>query len=78
MPRPNEDKARIQCRLPRDKKADWDKLLIDNGFFFRHKENVYPMYGEFLEALLDGDSRAFSIILKIFCKIIENPLDKLK
>ena len=69
MPRPNEDKARIQCRLPKGKKEDWDKLLIDNGFFFRHKENVYPMYGEFLEALLDGDSRAFSIILKISSKI---------
>ena len=78
MPRPNEDKARIQCRLPKGKKADWDKVLIEAGFFFRHKKNTYPMYGEFLEALLDGDPRASSVILKISSKIIEKPLDKLK
>jgi hypothetical protein len=78
MPRPNENKVRIQCRLPKEKKADWDKLLIDNGFFFRHKKNTYPMYGEFLEALLDGDPRASSVILKISSKIIEKPLDKSK
>ena len=78
MSRPNEDKVRIQCRLPKEKKADWDKLLIDNGFFCKHKQNIYPMYGEFLEALLDGDPRAFSVILKIFSKIIEKPLDKLE
>lgn len=78
MSRPNEDKARIQCRLPRDKKAAWDKVLIEAGFSFRHKENIYPMYGEFLEALLDGDSRASSVILKISSKIIEKPLDKLE
>lgn len=76
MSRPNEDKARVQCRLSRDKKAAWDKFLIEAGFSFRHKENIYPMYGEFLEALLDGDSRASSVILKISSKIIENPLDK--
>ena len=64
MSRPNENKVRIQCRLPKEKKAAWDKLLIDGGFFCKHKQNIYPMYGEFLEALLDGDSRAFSIILK--------------
>jgi hypothetical protein len=68
MSRPNEDKVRIQCRLLKDKKALWDKLLIDGGFFFRQKENIYPMYGEFLEALLDGDPRALSVILKIFSK----------
>ena len=78
MPRPNEDKVRIQCRLPKGKKAAWDKVLIEAGFFFRHKKNTYPMYGEFLEALLDGDSRALSIILKIFSKIIGKPLDKLE
>jgi hypothetical protein len=78
MPRPNEDKARIQCRLPKGKKADLDKVLIEAGFFFRHKKNTYPMYGEFLEALLDGDPRALSIILKIFSKIIGKPLDKLE
>lgn len=78
MSRPNEDKARIQCRLPRDKKAAWDKLLIEAGFSFRHKENIYPMYAEFLEALLDGDSRASSVILKIFSKIIGKPVDKLE
>jgi hypothetical protein len=78
MPRPNEDKVRIQCRLPKQKKAAWDKLLIDNGFFCKHKQNTYPMYGEFLEALLDGDPRALPIILKISSKIIEKPLDKLK
>ena len=77
MPRPNEDKVRIQCRLPKQKKADLDKVLIEAGFFFRHKKNTYPMYGEFLEALLDGDPRASSVILKISSKIIENPLDKL-
>lgn len=76
MSRPNEDKARIQCRLPRDKKAAWDELLIESGFSFRHKEDIYPMYGEFLEALLDGDPRASSVILKIFSKIIEKPLDR--
>ena len=78
MSRPNEDKARIQCRLPRDKKAAWDELLIEAGFSFRHKENIYPMYGEFLEALLDGDPRALSIILKIFSKIIGKPVDELE
>lgn len=78
MSRPNEDKARVQCRLSKDKKAAWDKVLIEAGFSFRHKENIYPMYGEFLEALLDGDSRALSIILKIFSKIIEKPVDKLE
>jgi hypothetical protein len=72
MPRPNEEKARIQCRLPKGKKANLDKVLIEAGFFFRHKKNTYPMYGEFLEALLDGDPRALSIILKIFSKIIGN------
>ena len=77
MSRPNEDKARVQCRLPKDKKAAWDELLIEAGFFFRHKENTYPMYGEFLEALLDGDPRASSVILKISSKIIEKPVDKL-
>ena len=76
MPRPSEDKVRIQCKLPRDKKAAWDKLLIESGFSFRHKEDIYPMYAEFLEALLDGDPRASSVILKISSKIIENPLDK--
>jgi hypothetical protein len=75
MSRPSEDRVKIQCRLPRDKKAAWDKLLIDGGFFFRQKENIYPMYGEFLEALLDGDPRALSVILKIFSK---KPLDKLE
>ena len=74
MSRPNENKVRIQCRLPEQKKAAWDKLLIDGGFFCKHKENIYPMYGEFLEALLNGDSKAFLIILKIFSKIIENYL----
>ena len=78
MSRPNEDKVRIQCRLPKEKKAAWDKLLIDNGFFCKHKQNIYPMYGEFLEALLDGDPRALSIILKIFSKIIGKPVDKLE
>ena len=78
MPRPNEDKARIQCRLPKDKKADLDKVLIEAGFFFRHKENIYPMYGEFLEALLDGDPRASSVILKISSKITGKPVDKPK
>lgn len=78
MPRPSEDKVRVQCRLPRDKKAAWDELLIEGGFSFRHKEDIYPMYAEFLEALLDGDPRALSIILKIFSKIIEKPLDKSK
>ena len=68
MSRPSENRFRIQCRLPRDKKAAWDKLLIDGGFFFRQKENIYPMYGEFLEALLDGDPRALLVILKIFSK----------
>jgi hypothetical protein len=68
MSRPSEDRVKIQCRLPRDKKAHWDKLLINGGFFFRHKENIYPMYGEFLEALLDGDPRALLVILKIFSK----------
>jgi hypothetical protein len=43
-------------------------LLINGGFFFRQKENIYPMYGEFLEALLDGDPRALLVILKIFSK----------
>ncbi|MFM5944874.1 MAG: hypothetical protein ACKO87_02785 [Dolichospermum sp.] len=71
MSRPSEDKARIQCRLPKGKKALWDELLIGNGFSFRHKENIYPCYGEFLEALLDGNPKAFSIILKISSKIIE-------
>ena len=78
MSRPNEDKARVQCRLSKGRKAAWDELLIEAGFSFRNKENIYPMYGEFLEALLDGDPRAFSVILKIFCKIIEKPLDKLE
>lgn len=78
MSRPSEDRIKIQCRLPRDKKAGWDKLLIEAGFSFRHKENIYPMYGEFLEALLDGDPRALSIILKIFSKIIGKPVDELE
>ncbi|MEY2913266.1 MAG: hypothetical protein RLZZ184_2575 [Cyanobacteriota bacterium] len=78
MSRPNEDRIKIQCRLPRDKKAAWDKLLIEAGFSFRHKENIFPMYGEFLEALLDADPRALSIILKIFSKIVQKPLDKLE
>ena len=77
MSRPNEDKSRVQCRLSKDKKAAWDKVFIEAGFSFRHKENIYPMYGEFLEALLDGDSRASLVILKISSKIIEKPLDKL-
>ena len=77
MSRPNEDRIKIQCRLPRDKKAAWDKVLIEAGFSFRQKENIYPMYGEFLEALLDGDSRASSVILKISSKIVEKPVDKL-
>ena len=68
MPRPSEDRVKIQCRLPRDKKAHWDELLIDGGFFFRQKAAIYPMYGEFLEALLDGDPRALLVILKIFSK----------
>jgi hypothetical protein len=76
MPRPNEEKARIQCRLPKGKKANLDKVLIEAGFFFRHKENTYPMYGEFLEALLDGDPRASSVILKISSKIFQKPLDR--
>ena len=76
MSRPNEDKVRIQCRLPKEKKAAWDKLLIDGGFFCKHKQDIYPMYGEFLEALLDGDPRALPIILKISSKIIEKPLDR--
>jgi hypothetical protein len=76
MSRPNEDKARIQCRLPKGKKADLDKVLIEAGFFFRHKKNTYPMYGEFLEALLDGDPRASSVILKISSKIFQKPLDR--
>ena len=78
MSRPNEDKARVQCRLSKGRKAAWDELLIEAGFSFRQKENTYPMYGEFLEALLDGDPRALSIILKIFSKIIGKPLDKLE
>jgi hypothetical protein len=78
MSRPSEDRVKIQCRLPRDKKAAWDKVLIEAGFFFRQKENIYPMYGEFLEALLDRDPRASSVILKISSKIIEKPLDKLE
>jgi hypothetical protein len=52
--------------------------LIEAGFFFRQKENIYPMYGEFLEALLDRDPRASSVILKISSKLIEKPLDKLE
>jgi hypothetical protein len=75
MSRPSEDRVKIQCRLPRDKKARWDELLIDGGFFFRQKENIYPMYGEFLEALLDGDPRALLVIIKIFSK---KPLDLLE
>ena len=78
MSRPNEDKARIQCRVSKESKAAWDELLIESGFSFQHKENIYPMYGEFLEALLDGDPRASSVILKISSKIIEKPLDKLE
>ncbi|MFM6024925.1 MAG: hypothetical protein ACKPER_18680 [Dolichospermum sp.] len=76
MSRPNEDKARIQCRVSKEKKALWDELLIKDGFSFRHKENIYPCYGEFLEALLDGNPKAFSIILKISSKIIEKAIDK--
>jgi hypothetical protein len=73
MSRPNEDKVRIQCRLPKEKKAAWDKLLIDNGFFCKHKQNIYPMYGEFLEALLNGDFKAFLVVFQIFFK---KPLDR--
>ena len=68
MSRLSEDRVKIQCRLPRDKKAHWDELLINGGFFFRYKAAIYPMYGEFLEALLDGDPRALLVILKIFSK----------
>ncbi|MEY3302867.1 MAG: hypothetical protein RLZZ139_1240 [Cyanobacteriota bacterium] len=71
MPRYNEDRTRIQCRMRTEKKAELDKRLIDAGFCYKSKDSIYPMYAEFLEALIDGDSRAFKIIF-------EKALDKLE
>ena len=76
MPRHSEDRTRIQCRMRTEKKAELDKRLIEAGFCYKSKDSIYPTYAEFLEALIDGDSRALSVILKIFSKIIEKPLDK--
>ena len=43
----------------------------EESSFYKSKGSVYPTYAEFLEALIDGDSRAFKIIF-------EKALDKLE
>ena len=68
MPRPKEDRIKIQCRMLADKKAELDKLLIDAGFSRQIKDVVHPLYAEFLEGLIDKDSRALKII---FDKVLD-------
>lgn len=64
MARPKEDKTRIQCRMDSSKKAELDKRLINAGFCYKSGDFIYPTYAEFLEALVDGDSKAMEIIFQ--------------
>lgn len=64
MPRPNENRILLRCRMKRDKKTELDQRLIDAGFCYKSGDFIYPQYAEFLEALIDGDSRAYEIIFQ--------------
>lgn len=71
MPRPKEDRTKIQCRMLTDKKNKLDKLLLDAGFCRMIGNSVYPLYAEFLEGLMDKDSRALKIIFDLMLDNLE-------
>jgi hypothetical protein len=70
MARPKEDKSRIQCKMRSQKKQELDDLLIGAGFCYRHKDSLYPLYGEFLEGLVDNNPKACDIF---FRKVVDKP-----
>lgn len=52
-----------------DKKAELDRRLLDAGYSYKSGDAIYPTYADFLEGLVDGDSKALKII---FEKVLDN------
>lgn len=69
MPRHKENKVRLQCRMDAGKKAELDRRLLDAGYSYKSGGTLYPTYADFLEGLVDGDSKALKII---FDKVLDN------